>query len=434
MSNAFPNRVSALACSRCGTHQPVASQIDSKGCPDCYEQAPSNFEAAYSENDIASRHWPVSQKIGNLWRFDKYLPIDKAHSVSLNEGGTPLCAAPIMGSKVGVPNLYIKDESRNPTWSYKDRFSSVVVSYARLVGAQVLATSSSGNAGASLAAYAAKAGLPCIVLTFADAAGPMLAQIRKYGAMVLPLQDKADRWPVLSEGVHRLGWFATSPFSSPVVGSHPVGIEGYKTVAYETFEQLGGKVPDWFVLPVAYGDGISGIWRGFKDLKQAGLCTTLPRLAAAEIYGSLTQTLSSDLDRLLNVNPSFETTGISIGSSQSSYQALKALRESNGAATAVSNSELIQAQQELASTEGLLGELSSVAPFATIQHLRDSGTIQPDETVVSLLTASGLKDLDCSTDPNTEYPIVSGDMGSALQYLSEHYHFHMQEMVREHRR
>src|SRR5690606_30738397 len=148
----------------------------------------------------------------SLWRHADMLPCAASEAVSLGEGLTPLLPAPKLGEELGVPNLFIKDEGRNPTWSHKDRFSTVAVSMARLMDARVMATASSGNAGASLAAYAARAGLGCVVVTFAGTAGPMLTQIQKYGATVVALANKADRWPLIAEGVRHRGWFATSPF------------------------------------------------------------------------------------------------------------------------------------------------------------------------------------------------------------------------------
>ena len=131
---------------------------------------------------------------------------------------------------------------------------------ARCFGARVIASSSSGNAGAAAAAYAARAGLPCVVFTFVGTAGPMVLQMQAYGALVVAVENKAHRWTLLEAGVRRFGWFPTSPFFGPVVGSNPYGIEGYKSLAYEIAEQLDWHVPDWIVLPVCYGDAWSA-WR-----------------------------------------------------------------------------------------------------------------------------------------------------------------------------
>ena len=185
----------------------------------------------------------IRDRLPSLWRYAKRMPFDAPEAVSLGEGLTPLLPAERLAAQLGVFRLFIKNEGYNPTWSHKDRFSTVAVTAARELGAGVVATSSTGNAGASLAAYAAKAGLTCVVATLAGSAGPMLAQIRKHGAQVVPFDKKSDRWAFLEEGVKRFGWYVTSPYRQPVVGSHPVGIEGYKTIAFEIVEQMHGAVP-----------------------------------------------------------------------------------------------------------------------------------------------------------------------------------------------
>lgn len=186
--------------------------------------------------------------------------------MTLGAGNTPLLPAPALG----LGDAWIKDESRNPTWSFNDRLASVAVTMARCFGAKVIASSSSGNAGAAAAAYAAKASIPCIVFTFEGAAGPLVTQMRAYGAMVVMVEDKADRWRLQSTGVRELGWYPTSPFFGPVVGSNPFGIEGCKTIAFEVAEAFGWQAPDWCVLPVCYGDALYGMWKGFEELKALG--------------------------------------------------------------------------------------------------------------------------------------------------------------------
>jgi len=306
-----------------------------------------------------------------------------------------------------VPNLLIKDEGRNPTWSHKDRFSTVAVSVARSQGIRVVATASSGNAGASLAAYASRAGLECVVATFAGTAGPMLSQIRKYGATILPLVRKTDRWVLLAEAASRLGWFVMSPYQAPVVGSHPIGIEGYKTLAYEIVEQSNGAVPDWCVMPVCYGDALSGLWMGFKELFAAGQIDRLPRLVAAEVHGSLSDALARGTDRVDEQEASFDTLAVSIGTTRSTYQAVKALRESSGHAVSVNNDDLIALQKQLARSEGIFAELASVTPFAAIRDLRKREIISSNDNVVAIVTASGLKDLDRSMESSEVIPVFA---------------------------
>jgi threonine synthase len=415
-------RIASLACIRC--HATHAVSVIVNGCPACASEAPSNLRVAYRP-ELRTR-WRFGRDAhpgSTLWRFADMLPVAAKDAISLGEGGTPLVDAPRMAARLGLDRLLIKDETRNPTWSYKDRLSTVAVSAARQFGARVLATSSSGNAGASLAAYAARAGLPCVVLTMADTAGPMLAQIRKYGAAVVPLADKADRWPMLAEGVRRYGWFATSPYAAPVVGSHPIGIEGYKTLAYEIVEQLGGLAPDWCAMPICYGDALAGLWQGFCDLKETGVIDRLPRLIAAEAYGSLAATLRVGGDRMVDKVAPFQTLALSIGATQSAFQALQALRQSNGCAVPLGNDGLAAMQEELAAREGLFAELSSVMPLLAVRKLRAEGTIASGETVVAVVTASGLKDLDRSTTGLEPANAVAGSFDAVVQFLREQCRF-----------
>jgi threonine synthase len=395
-------------CIRCGARYPATFAIDSRGCPFCYDEAPANLRLVSNGDGIPGK--PATDPrpaLPSLWRYADSLPCPATEAVSLGEGLTPLVPAPAIGAQIGLPHLYIKDEGRNPTWSHKDRFSSVAVSVARMLGARVVATASTGNAGASLAAYAARAGLACVVAAFAGTAGPMLAQIRKTGAVVVPFAAMADRWDFMAEGAERHGWFVTSPFRAPVVGSHPAGIEGYKTLAFEIVEQMQGAVPDWCVLPVCYGDALAGLWHGFRELYEQGTIARLPRLVAAEVHGSLTAALSKDDDRLPDIAKNFETLAVSIGATQSTYQALNALRQSDGVAVPVGNDGLIAFQEQLALTEGIFAELASIAPFAAIESLRKKNVMTPADRVVAVVTAGGLKDIDRSVSEASQHQVFS---------------------------
>lgn len=282
-------RPSSLACVRCGAHYPL-DHYD-KGCAACAAQnVASNLTVCYDAAPGSDRtRNAIGTRPRSLWRWDAFLPAAAADAVTLGEGETPLVAMP----GLGLGDVWIKDESRNPTWSFKDRLASSAVTMARVIGAKVIASSSSGNAGASAAAYAAKAGLPCIVFTFKGAAGPLLTQMRAYGAMVLVVENKDDRWRLQSAGVKQLGWYSTSPFFGPVIGSNPYGMEGYKTIAYEIAEAFDWEPPDWCVLPVCYGDALHGMWKGFEELKAIGWIARVPRFVAAEVSGSLAAALSA---------------------------------------------------------------------------------------------------------------------------------------------
>jgi threonine synthase len=412
-------RPSSLACVRCGSQYPLdhydracaacAAQNIAANLTVCYDAAPGC--------DILRDAVRVRPR--SLWRWDAFLPAAAADAVTLGEGNTPLVAVP----GLGLGDLWVKDESRNPTWSFKDRLASSAVTMARVFGAKLIASSSSGNAGASAAAYAAKAGLPCIVFTFRGAAAPLLTQMRAYGAMVLVVENKDDRWRLQSAGVNQLGWYSTSPFFCPVIGSNPFGMEGYKTIAYEIAEAFDWEPPDWCVLPVCYGDALHGMWKGFEELKAIGWIARVPRFVAAEVSGSLATALSAGDAAPVPRPRNTATVATSIGANQGTVQALEVLRRTKGAAVAVDDDALIQWIAKLAKTEGIWAEPSAVAPFVAIESLRQQGTIGEKERVVALVTASGLKDMTPIEKTLPPAPVVSGSLDDVLRALKETYGF-----------
>lgn len=365
-----------------------------------------------------------------MWRWDATLPVPRAAAVTMGEGGTPLSPLPRAAAALGMRAVWAKDESRNPTWSFKDRLASAAISSAKALGAKVIASSSSGNAGAAAAAYAARAGLPCIVFTFQGTAGPMLTQMRAYGAMLLAVKEKSHRWTLLEQGVRQLGWFPTSPFFGPAVGSNPLGVEGYKTLAYEIAEDLDWQVPDWCVLPVCYGDALIGMWKGFNEMRQWGWIDRLPRMVAAETYGSLGKALDSGADSPPSVPRSFDTVALSIGAQQGTFQSLEAIRRSNGRAVTVGNDDMLRWQLALAAHDGLYGEPAAVAPLAALEMLKRDGVVGKDDTAAILFTASGLKDPGATERSLGACPVVGAEFSSALQALKEHYRFDSAKGVR----
>lgn len=382
--------VIGLRCLRCDALYPADHYADD--CPACRPVARSNLAVAYDDALSAAREKPGPAAGRGLWRYGDVLPVSEADAVSLGEGSSPLHRLDRVGSRLGVAHLLGKDETRNPTWSFKDRLACLAVSSAKRMGASTIVSSSSGNAGAAAAAYAAKAGLACVVFTFKETAGPLLAQMCAYGATVVAVADKADRWTLMEHAVRRYGWFPTSPFFGPVVGSNPYGIEGYKTLAYEIAEQMNFDVPDWCVLPVCYGDALLGMWRGFADMMRFGWTNRMPRMVAAEVFGSLAAALEEGGDAPPDMRPNRDTVAVSIGATRSTFQALDILRRSGGTAVTIGNDDLLRWQQTLARDEGLHVELSSAAAVAAVAQLRGRGRIGANETVVALLTASGLKD------------------------------------------
>ena len=248
----------------------------------------------------------------------------------------------------------------------------------------------------------------------------MVTQMQAYGAMVVAVEDKAHRWTLLEAGVRRFGWFPTSPFFGPVVGSNPYGIEGYKSLAYEVAEQLGWRVPDWVVLPVCYGDALVGMARGFAELVALKWIERMPRLVAAEVYGSLSQAEREGRDDPPSIPRSYDTVAVSIGAAQSTFQALKSVRETRGAIMRVPDDVLLRWHRDLACKEGLFVEPSSAAAVAAVDLLRRQGTIRAGETVTCLLTAGGLKD-PAAVKSVPPIPTVPPDLDRVLGVLEKVY-------------
>ena len=405
----------ALACIRCGETHPL--DAFERACRACAEAGvTANLGVVYGDA-APPRRDAIPAAPATLWRFADALPLAAEDAVSLGEGMTPLvpAAAPHCGS------LWVKDETRNPSWSFKDRLASVAVSWAKKIGAEVVATSSSGNAGAAAACYAARAGLPCVVLTFRGTAGPMVGQIRAAGAMVLECAEKEDRWRILSRAVKEFGWFPTSPFFGPAAGSNPIGIEGYKTLAYEIAEGLGWRAPDWCVLPVCYGDALFGLWKGFDEMRRWGWTEAMPRLVAAEVSGSLAAGLAGEGPMPPAVARDGDSIAVSIDIARSTAQALIALRRTDGIAVALDDAEIAAARAALARREGLFVEASSAAAFAAIERLGAAGAFSGDDSVVAIATASGLKDVGSS--PATPLPKAGTDLGGLRRALKQGYGF-----------
>ena len=260
--------------------------------------------------------------------------------------------------RLGLPRLYAKDESQNPTWSYKDRLCSLAVTHALATGARVITISSTGNHGASTAAYAARAGLACVIFTLASVPDTMKTLMQAYGAAVVACPTSESRWTLMRESVERLGWYPTSGFVLPPIGSNPYGIEGYKTLAYEVAEELGWQAPDRIVVPSAYSDGLFGIWKGMTELQALGWIKHLPRMVAAEPFGPLAYALERALEAPEAVEGG-QSVAFSIASRYGTYQGLTALRDSRGAGVRITDEGVFEAQRALAREEGIFVEPSS---------------------------------------------------------------------------
>ncbi len=337
------------------------------------------------------RRWPTG--VGRLWDYAELLPIaPDCEPVTLGEGGTPLIAA----MRAHGARVFWKNEAANPTGSQKDRAMSVAMTHARSIGARRIAVASTGSVGLACAAYGARAGLPCLVLmprgTPPERLKPMLA----FGATVAAVDTTFEAIETLLRSLDD-SWFQASTISS----LSPYQAEGPKTIAYETVAQLG-DVPDWFVVPVGGGGTLAGIWRGFQDLHRIGRIARLPRMVSVQtrMFNALEIAMTRGLttwDQLTAIaaDETVETIARNLkhGVPPDALGALAALRESGGCAISVDETAIGGWHLKLAAEEGIFAEPSCAAAPAGIERLVAEGVIASDESVVALITGSGLREL-----------------------------------------
>jgi threonine synthase len=232
---------------------------------------------------------------------------------------------------------------------------------------------------------------------------------------------------MVEAGVDELGWFPVTVFVYPLVGSNCYGIEGYKTIAYELIEQLG-RVPDKVVMPVGAGDAFSGAWKGFVEYRDLDFTDAAPVMVAAEVFRPLENALEKGLDQVEEM-PWGPSVAISVGLNTSTFQALKVLRDSQGFARSSGDEETIAMQKQLAETEGIFAELSSVISLCATKRLVEEGKIGAEETVVAFLTSTGLKDPETTARHLPSIPLVDPDLVSVVTALRESYDFDARDPV-----
>jgi threonine synthase len=284
----------------------------------------------------------------------------------------------------------VKDESRNPTWSFKDRHAAVTIGKALEFGARTVAASSSGNHGMAVAAYAARARMSCVVFTYPGIPPAVRALIEAYGARLV-VTTREGRWTGVRDGVRDQGWYPATTFTEIPTGS-TYGHEGYKTIAYELHEQLRGATPDLVAIPTSYGEGLFGVWKGFDELRRLGLITKTPRMLACEPDGGPLALAVGDSRAIARVAPR-PTVARGIGGTVSSYIAVAALAGSGGLVAQATDEEILHAQRDLA-REGIMAEPASSAVLAGLRALARRGGLPAGQRVVLINTSSGLKSLD----------------------------------------
>src|ERR671922_142787 len=378
--------IKSLQCRECRKeYEPQFRYV----CEDCF----GPLDVVYNEDNIigVNKHTFESRE-KTYWRYFELLPIaDRSNIVSLNAGLTPLQAADKLGPKLGLKNLYIKNDSVNPTFSFKDRPAGVAVSRANETKLKAVGCASTGNLAAATAAHAAKAGLPCYIFAPSDIEHVKIAQALSYGAEFVAVEGTYD-------DANRLASIIGDKKGIGVVNINmrPYYVEGSKTLAYEVTEQLGWQVPDSLVIPVGSGAMLNAICKGFEELHSLGLIGSLKnmKIIAAQPHGCapVVDAFKRNSDEVIPVErPETIAKSLAIGDPGDGIYVLKRLKQYNGIAEQASDEEIADGIMLLAQTEGIFTEPAGGVSVAVLRKMIEESKIDKDEHIVCYVTGNGLK-------------------------------------------
>lgn len=383
--------LSHLECSACGKRHEWR-QLQNL-CQACGKPLFAIYDLESLRKLECKLHSSLNKRDKSLWRWRELLPLpNEFEPVSLGEGGTPLLQSKRFGPDIDA-DLWIKDESVNPTQSFKARGMSVAVSMAKYLGAKKLAVPSAGNAGGAMAAYAARAGLEAHVFMPRDTPRANIVECREVGARVTLIDGLiTDCGAEIAKRKEKEGWFDVSTLKEPY------RIEGKKTLGYEIAEQLDWKLPDVILYPTGGGTGLIGMWKAFDEMEKLGwIGNKRPRMFSIQASGCAPIVRAFETgEKFAAAFPNAHTaaSGLRVPKAIGDFLMLNILRESKGGAIAVNDDEMIRAVREVGSKEGLFVAPEGAACFVALRQLRRSGKIGAAERVVIFNTGSGIKYLD----------------------------------------
>ncbi len=380
--------VLGLRCRECGHDYETAAIYT---CEWCF----GPLEVVYDYDAISASVSRASIAAGpdTIWRYADLLPVDVDSAIDLGAGYTPLVRADRLAEALGLGEVWIKNDTLNPTNSFKDRVVAVALSKALELGFKTVACASTGNLANSVAAHAAHAGLKSYVFVPADLEAGKIVTTSVYGGNVVAVNGNYD-------DVNRLcaELAGTYPWAFVNVNVRPFYAEGSKTLAFETAEQLGWQTPDHVVVPVASGSLLTKIDKGFAELYKVGLLDEEPqvRVSGAQALGCspVAGAFLSESDTIKPVKPDTIAKSLAIGNPADGYFALDVVKRSGGGMAAVTDDEIVDGIRLLAQTEGIFAETAGGVTIATLQKLARDGVVRPDERVVAYITGHGLKTLD----------------------------------------
>ncbi len=376
-----------LECGACRTTYPPHQLMNL--CPACSKPLLARYNLQQAARTLTKE--ALGQRPATLWRYEEVLPVqDPAAMLTLGEGWTPLFHTPRLGERIGCANTYIKDESLNPTGSFKARGLCLAVSRAYELGARELAIPSAGNAAGAMCAYAAMVGLPAHVFMPADVPQTFQVECKVLGASVTLVNGLInDCGARVRQGVADYGWFDCSTLREPY------RVEGKKTMGYELAEQFDWKLPDVIIYPTGGGTGLIGMWKAFNEMEQMGLIgSERPRMVSVQSTGCapMVRAFEQGAEHAeLWQGAKTVADGLRVPVAVGDFLILRALRESGGTAIAIEDAEMLEYAGVMGAATGIFPAPEGAACLAAQVRLLKQGWITPDETVVLFNTGSGIK-------------------------------------------
>jgi len=380
-----------LTCSDCGRLF-LINEVHTF-CPDCQSTLISNYDLATARQEVDRDMIQIRPK--GMWRWHELLPVQNPENiVSLGEGDTPLLRIPRVGNELGLPNLFVKDESSNPTGSFKARGLCAAISRAKELGVKKVIIPTAGNAGGAMAAYAARAGLQALIYMPKDTPTANIQESRIAGAEVILVEGLiSDAAGMAGVKAREEGWFDVSTFKEPYRA------EGKKIMGYELAEVFNWTLPDVILYPTGGGTGLVGMWKAFAEMEALGWLADVkrPRMVSVQAEGC------APIPKAFHAGASFcdfwlgahtVASGLRVPKSFADRIILSNIRESNGTAIAVSDEALITAQKKLAAQEGIFAAPEGAACLAALEELVKQNWVKSNERIVIFNTGSGLKYLD----------------------------------------
>ncbi len=404
-------RIAALRCPQCGWE---AVTDDTFACGACDAVLEAHVDLGHlTRSDVRVIRASADK---SLWRWFDFFPVKHRSSVvSLGEGYTPVTRCRRLGEHLGMERLYVKNDTLLPTGSLKDRSNSVGISRAVELGFDTVAVPSTGNAAASVAAYAAAAGLRSVVMVPAGTDAAKVVQARVCGATVVTVDTDLDGMGAFYRAaVKEFGWY-------DCLSTNPYRNEGKKSYAFELFDQLDEHVPHWIIHPTAGGAGLAALWKGYQELHGLGWAHRFPRLVAAQSTAAA-PIVAAWQSGAATVEPvSAGTTvaeSIQVGNPRAlGLRALRAVRASGGAGVALSDEEILEAQGLLARMTGIFAEPAAATSVAAAIRLRNESVIGADDMVVCNVTGHGLKQVGSVAAPDSDVEPIAPDLGALRQRL-----------------